>query len=116
MRGPQRDWMRDWYSHDYYRMLASEGPLARNPQGPEDSVDPSEPGVKKKVHSGGSFLCPDQYCARYIAGGIGKGEPDIGTNHVGFRLVRDVRNEMRDAGCEKLDMRYVMRDARYLES
>jgi formylglycine-generating enzyme required for sulfatase activity len=40
------------------------------------------------VHKGGSFLCTDQYCARYIAGGRGKGEPDTGTNHLGFRLVR----------------------------
>jgi len=51
----------------------------------------SEPGVKKKVHNGGSFLCTDQYCARYIAGSRGKGEPDMGTNHLGFRLVRDAR-------------------------
>jgi formylglycine-generating enzyme required for sulfatase activity len=42
----------------------------------------------KKNHRGGSFLCTDQYCARYIAGGRGKGEPDTGTNHVGFRTVR----------------------------
>lgn len=64
-----------WYRHDYYQTLASLGPLARNPQGPAESFDPSEPGVKKKVHKGGSFLCTDQYCARYIAGGRGKGEP-----------------------------------------
>jgi formylglycine-generating enzyme required for sulfatase activity len=30
---------------------------------------------------------------RYIAGDRGKGEPDTGTNHVGFRLVRDVAKE-----------------------
>jgi sulfatase modifying factor 1 len=71
--------------------LAVQGQLVRNPQGLLESVDPSELGVKKKVHRGGSFLCTDRYCARYIAGGRGKGEPDTGTNHVGFRLVRDVR-------------------------
>lgn len=30
-----------------------------------------------------------QYCARYMPGGRGKGEPDTGTNHTGFRCVRD---------------------------
>jgi formylglycine-generating enzyme required for sulfatase activity len=82
------EWTSDWYRHDYYKRLTAQGAVARNPQGPADSVDPSEPGVQKKVHKGGSYLCTDQYCARYIAGGRGKGEPDTGTNHVGFRLVR----------------------------
>jgi formylglycine-generating enzyme required for sulfatase activity len=85
------EWTSDWYRHDYYRTLASQGAVARNPQGPMDSFDPSEPGVKKRVHKGGSFLCTDQYCARDIAGGRGNGEPDTGTNHVGFRLVREAR-------------------------
>ena len=60
-----------------------------NPKGPADSFDPNEPGVQKRVHRGGSFLCTDQYCARYIAGGRGKGEFDTGTNHLGFRCVRE---------------------------
>jgi len=55
------------------------------------SDDSERVGRRKKVHKGGSYLCTDQYCARYIAGGRGKGEPDTGTNHLGFRLVRAAR-------------------------
>ena len=36
-----------------------------------------------------TFLCTDRYCLRYMRGGRGEGEPDTGTNHVGFRSVRD---------------------------
>ncbi len=81
------EWCSDWYRPDYYQRLADAGGVARNPPGPEDSVDPSEPGTKKRVHKGGSYLCTDQYCDRYMPGGRGKGEPDTGTDHLGFRAV-----------------------------
>jgi formylglycine-generating enzyme required for sulfatase activity len=83
------EWTADWYRPDYYATLAAAG-VADNPAGPNDSFDPSEPGVPKRVQKGGSFLCTDQYCGRYRPGGRGKGATDTGTNHVGFRLVKDV--------------------------
>ena len=46
------------------------------------------PKEKKRVHRGGSFLCNDQYCSRYIVGTRGKGEVNTGTNHLGFRCVQ----------------------------
>jgi formylglycine-generating enzyme required for sulfatase activity len=85
------EWTGDWYRHDYYAGLAKAGGVARDPKGPESSFDPSDPGVEKRVHRGGSFLCTDQYCSRYMVGTRGKGEPSTGTNHLGFRLVKDAK-------------------------
>jgi formylglycine-generating enzyme required for sulfatase activity len=82
------EWTSDWYRPDYYAQLANADGVANNPTGPDSSFDPSEPGVKKRVHRGGSFLCTDQYCSRYMVGTRGKGDIDTGTNHLGFRLVK----------------------------
>ena len=81
------EWVSDWYRPDYYQELAATGAVTRNPQGPADSFDPAEPGVPKRVHRGGSFLCTDQFCARYIVGTRGKGEFRTSTDHLGFRTV-----------------------------
>jgi formylglycine-generating enzyme len=88
MSGNVWQWVSDWYRPDYYARLSRDGSLAANPEGPRDSFDPQEPGVQKRVQKGGSFLCTDQYCERYMPGARGKGDPNTGTNHLGFRCVR----------------------------
>jgi formylglycine-generating enzyme required for sulfatase activity len=81
------EWVSDWYRPDYYATVASGG-VARNPSGPPDSFDPAEPRERKRVHRGGSYLCTEQYCTRYMIGTRGKGEVRTGSNHLGFRCVR----------------------------
>ena len=94
MAGNAWEWCADWYRNDYYTSLSGNA-VTRNPKGPSDSFDPAEPGQKKKVQRGGSFLCTDQYCTRYMVGSRGKGEVRSATNHVGFRCVKDTRGLIR---------------------
>ncbi|MFN6375048.1 MAG: formylglycine-generating enzyme family protein, partial [Chitinophagia bacterium] len=84
------EWCSDWYGYDYYATLA-KNTITENPQGPAVANDPSEPGVPKKVHRGGSFLCTDEYCTRYMVGTRGKGDWRSPANHLGFRCVKDLK-------------------------
>jgi sulfatase modifying factor 1 len=80
------EWCSDWYRPDTYVQNA-KSTVARNPLGPPSSLDPSEPTEQKRVHRGGSYLCTEEYCSRYILGTRGKGEISTGSNHLGFRCV-----------------------------
>jgi len=83
MSGNVWEWCADWYRADYY--LSSP---EHNPLGPMDSLDPREKHIPKRVQRGGSYLCNDAYCTRYLPGARGKQDVTSATNHVGFRCVR----------------------------
>ena len=79
------EWCADWYRPGYE--VDGQGPV-HDPKGPDSSHDPMEPGVPKRVQRGGSFLCSELYCTRYLPGSRGKGAVDSGASHVGFRCAR----------------------------
>lgn len=93
MTGNAWQWVSDWYRADYFLHQSRQPGPVHNPQGPEDSFDPSQPGVPvnapKRVIRGGSFLCNESYCLSYRPSARQGSDPYSPMSHVGFRLVKD---------------------------
>jgi formylglycine-generating enzyme required for sulfatase activity len=86
--GNVAEWCSDWYAHNYYAELRPNPDRAahRNPQGPEISIDPREPGVWKRVVRGGSWLSAGE---EYRCAARDKAAPNFTSAWIGFRCVKN---------------------------
>jgi len=89
MAGNVWEWCADLYHFGSYKIDLENG-FSINPSGPEESYDPLEPHMSKRVIRGGSFLCNDSYCSGYRVSRRMKSSQDTGLSHTGFRCVKSV--------------------------
>ena len=89
MTGNAWQWVADWYRADAFTRIA--GKVQVDPAGPQDSWDPSDPGVPenapRRVTRGGSFLCNEDFCLSYRPSARQGTDPYTSMSHLGFRLV-----------------------------
>jgi formylglycine-generating enzyme required for sulfatase activity len=91
MAGNVWQWVSGWYRADAF-VLQAKNSITINPQGPDDSYDPSHPSepvnAPKRVIRGGSFLCDPNFCASYRPSARRGVDPYNPMEHIGFRLVK----------------------------
>lgn len=83
----------EWTSSPYYpRLLTPEE--AENLD--SDGFDPNQPGISVSVVKGGSYLCAEDFCARYRPAARHAQDTGLGTSHIGFRTVKDINKELNN--------------------
>ncbi len=89
MSGNAWEWCSDWYDPNYYAGAPKDKPMD-NPKGPETGplIVEDGPPQAQKVRRGGSFLCDENYCRRYVPSARDKNPTDSSANHTGFRCVK----------------------------
>ena len=80
------EWTENWYTpkHNPQDKVNPAGPKRSN------SYDPRNLGYPVKVIKGGSYLCAQNFCQRYRPAARHAQDTGLGTQHIGFRTVRNL--------------------------
>jgi formylglycine-generating enzyme len=85
MSGNVWEWCIDWMDSEYYKTVADK--ISVNPTGFKDGIKSTHP--YQKVLKGGSYLCNESYCSGYRVARRSSSTWDTGSNHIGFRCVKN---------------------------
>jgi sulfatase modifying factor 1 len=96
MAGNVWQWTADLYRADTHALnleaSRKTNGCCMNPTGPTSTFDPGRPvqDNPERVTKGGSFLCNVSYCESYRPTARRGMPPDTGTEHLGFRCIKDL--------------------------
>jgi len=78
------EWCRDYYDSTYYGRSPKD-----NPNGPDVGEGDPFSAQPLRVRRGGSYMCDDNYCGRYVPSARDQNPADSGASHTGFRVASD---------------------------